>query len=451
RSFRSGRGSTPIAACFTYRDVPGPASKQHWLAEASLLAPGLQAIIEWCRLHIVEATGAMVLDADGNCYVDLFGGAGVNSIGHAHSTWVDDLTAAIQRSAIGAFGSDARLEMLNRLRRFLPSGLDAVQLYSGGAEAVEAALRLARSATGANDVLSFWGGYHGRTMGALAATKGHGGGFGTPPPGFISTPYADCRNCPFNAHPTSCSLACVDFARSVLRQESTGGVAAILVEPVQGRSGNVVPPEGYMSALAELAGEFDALLISDESMTGFGRIGYAIGCDRDNVSPDIVILGKGMGGGYPVSAIAARRNIVGGTKFGEPSASSSSFGGFPLACAAASSAIGVIEQEGLVSRSAALGRRFLDVLREGLTGVSCVNDVRGLGMAIGIQIDPSVSLRDVFISLARRGVLVMIGGGAIRLYPPLNIEEPLAWEAAEVMVEVLRSFDDVVTGGANAR
>ncbi len=430
------------------RRVPGSRSRAHWEREQAMLGPGLQAVVQWAGLAMASARGSLVEDVDGNVFIDLMGGAGVNSIGHAHPALVAALKEQLDAWMVGAFGSRARLEMLETLRPLLPAGLKRIQLYSGGAEAVEAALRLAKSYTGKHEFLSFWGGFHGKTLGALALTSGVRAGLGPLPPGFIGAPFANSYRCPLRC--PSCDLACVELARDAIREQSTGALAAIVVEPVQGRAGNVPAPPGYLRALKELAHEFDALLIADEMITGFGRTGELFGCDHDGVVPDIAVVGKGMGGGYPVSGIVSSEEIMAARPFSEPSASSSSYGGFPAACAAVSATLRVIVEERLVARSKALGAELLDRLK-GLQGEArLVGDVRGRGLMIGLELveDPVTRapvsrevVRRVFLALLERGLIVMVGGNCLRLYPPLTIERETAHRAADILERVLREQD----------
>ena len=417
---------------------------EHWAAELAHLGPGVSEAVAWAGLVVQRADGAQLSDVDGRDYLDLMGGAGVNLIGHSHPGYLSALHSQLDAWMIGAHASDARLDALRSLSELLPAKLNQVQFYSGGAEAVEAAIRLAKSATGKFEILSFWRGFHGRTAAALAATGGARSGFGPAMTGVHTTPYANCYRCPLKTSFPGCGYACVDLARETLRESSSGSLAAILVEPVQGRAGNVVPPPGYLAALRQLADEHGALLISDESMTGLGRTGAVLaGADAD---PDIVVLGKGMGNGYPVSAIAAPAEIMRAGPFGLPSASSSSYGGFPLACAAVAAVTRVVSEQRLDTRAQRLGGEFLALLRELLPEQGIVGQIRGLGLAVGIELIADretraplgkKELRAVFTQLLEQGVLVMTGGGALRLYPPLTIEAAELTAAAQVIASVL--------------
>ncbi|MFI7123119.1 aspartate aminotransferase family protein [Amycolatopsis sp. NPDC049868] len=396
---------------------------------------------------VERADDARLYDSDGREYLDLMGGAGVNLIGHSHPDYLDALRRQLDAWMIGAHASAARLEALRGLTALLPSELDRVQFYSGGAEAVEAAIRLAKSATGKFEVLSFWRGFHGRTAGALAATGGARAGLGPALTGVHSTPYANCYRCPLKTTYPACGLACVDLAREALREQSSGSLAAILVEPVQGRSGNVVPPPDYLPALRELANEHDALLIADESMTGLGRTGTILASEQ--VKPDIAVLGKGMGNGYPVSAIAASSAVMKTGPFSAPSASSSSYGGFPLACAAVAVVARIVGEQQLADRTRVAGAEFLALLRELIPEQGIVGQIRGLGLAVGIELVADTrtrtplgkkELRAVFARLLGEGVLVMIGGGSLRLYPPLTIDNADLTKAAQVIASVLNTW-----------
>ena len=423
---------------------------EHWAAELAVMGPGISEAVAWAGLVIDRAEGTRLTDIEGNSYLDLMGGAGVNLIGHSHPAYIAAMTEQLNAWQIGAHASRARLDALLGLATLLPAGLDRVQLYSSGAEAVESAIRVAKSATGKFEVLSFWGGFHGRTAAALAATGGARTGLGPAMPGIHTTPYANCYRCPLKTTYPGCGLACVDHARDSLREQSSGSLAAILVEPVQGRSGNVVPPPGYLTALHELAAEHDALLICDESMTGLGRTGTALASQHDDVTPDIAILGKGLGNGYPVSAVAAPTALMEAGPYGKPSASSSSYGGFPLACAAVSAVTRTVREQHLVDRAATLGATLLDRLRDLIPTTGIVGEIRGQGLAIGIELVadqtnrkplPKDHLRKVFMDLLDHGVLVMTGGSTLRLYPPLTATADELDQAADALAKVIATHN----------
>ncbi|MBU3864077.1 aspartate aminotransferase family protein [Streptomyces sp. 4503] len=425
---------------------PRTRTEAHWAEEQEVIGPGLQAVMLLSRLCVVAADGAELVDVDGNRIIDFQGAGGVNSIGHAEPRFVATLAEELTRATAGAFATPARLDMVRVLRDFLPDELDTIQLYSGGTEAVEAALRLAKSVTGKHEFLSFWGGFHGKTMGSLALTAGARSGLGPLPPGYFSAPYANCYHCPFKLTAPDCGFTCVEHARDVIKENSTGALAAIVVEPVQGRSGNVVPPPGYLTALGEVAREFDALLISDEMMTGFGRTGAAFAHQHEDVRPDVLTVGKGMGGGYPVTGVIAAGETMAAAPFSDPSASSSSFGAFPMACRAVATTTGIIGDDKLVENAAERGREMLDQLSDLVELAPLVGDVRGSGLALGIELvadkksrrpAPKSVVQRVYLELMEAGVLVMLGGNALRLYPPLTIGREQADTAVGIIRETL--------------
>ncbi|HIV57763.1 MAG TPA: aspartate aminotransferase family protein [Candidatus Stackebrandtia faecavium] len=422
-------------------------AERHWEKEQAMLGPGLQAVVLWGGLCVEHAVGDYVFTTDGRRFLDFQGGAGVNHVGHSHPAVVSAVCDQVQRWMIGSWASRSRLRLLEEIQDFLPDGLERVQLYSSGTEAVEAALRLAKSYTGRHEVLSFWGGFHGKSLGSMALTSGGPRkSLGPLPTGFHSAPYANESLCPFGCSPRGCLRRCVDFTREKLEHDTTGDLAAIVVEGVQGRAGNVVPPPGYLRELKTLAHDTGALLIVDESMTGFGRTGRNFSYDHDDVVPDIVVVGKGMGSGYPITGVIASDETMSVGPYSEPSASSSSFGGFPAACAAAAASLKIIRTEGLVERAAESGTLLLDALTDRLADSLIVGEVRGKGLAIGIELvtdresrtplDKS-GIRHVYKRLLERGLLVMTGGNTLRLYPPLNVGRDSINMAVDVLTEVL--------------
>lgn len=413
--------------------------EDYWAQEDEGFGPGLSAAVRWAGLVIERASGTWIWDDRNRAFLDFMGAAGVNSIGHSNPGYVKELKSQLDRWMIGAHGSSARLEMLDVLRSILPEGIDRVQLYSSGSEAVEAALRLAKSATGGYEILSFWNSFHGRTAGSLAMTSGGSRGLGPAVPGVFTAPYADCSHCPLQARFPACGFACVELARTVVAQQSSGALAAIVVEPIQGRAGNIIPPPGYLTALRKLADDLGALLIVDESMTGFGRTGRMFAIDHDEVRADIMVLGKGMGGGYPVTAVAASGTLMSRGPFGQPSASSSSYGGFPLACRAVTETVRIIRDEDLAARAQELGAEMLGLLKDALADVPAVRQVRGRGLALAVELEADpVRLRELFQSILDQGVLVMIGSQGLRLYPPLTVERGEITSAVEGIAAGLR-------------
>lgn len=434
-------------------EVPGPRSRALREREAPHLAPGTQAIAAYAGIAVESGQGSELTDFDGNRFLDLAAGIGVAALGYAHPGFVREMTAQLRQVHVGSFTTQARVRALESITAMTPEGLDQVQLFSGGTEAVESAIRLARAYTGKLEILSFWGGFHGKTAGTLAQMGSEfKHGLGPLAPGAHLTPYADCTRCPFKLEHPKCGLLCVEFAREKLKKETTGRLAAILVEPMQGTAGNLVPPADWLPAIAEVAKEHGALLIADEMITGFGRTGRAFAVERSGVRPDILTLGKALGGGYPVSAVVARGEITKNAEpWNKPSFSSSSYGGNPLASAAVAASIGAIREEGLVERSRKVGAR----LKAGLSSLAekhaSIANVRGEGLFLGFDlVDPKTrepwspaACRAFFDAALRRGMITMAYAPRVRVNPPLVLTEPEADEAIEILDGALRE----VAGG----
>jgi len=431
-------------------EIPGPRSRELRAREAEHLAPGTQAIWEYAGIAVESGIGSELIDVDGNRFLDFVAGISVAALGYAHPRYIREFTEQLGKIHVGSFTTAIRAKALESLRELLPPDLDKIQLFSGGSEAVESALRLARAHTGKFEILSFWGGFHGKTSGALAQMgSDFKHGLGPLAPGAHLTPYADCARCPFKLQHPTCGLLCVEFAREKLKKETTGKLAAILVEPMQGTAGNVVPPPDFLPAIQEVARENQALLIADEMITGFGRTGRRFGIEHSGVRPDIMTLGKGMGGGYPVTAVATRGEIANAEPWSKPSFSSSSYGGNPLAAAAVASSLGIIADEGLIERAKRVGAR----LKAGLTGLSeqyeCVRHVRGEGLFLGFDLvkpgtnEPwsSAACRKLFDATLRRGLVTMAYAPRVRINPPLILTEAEADEAIAVLHESLSEVE----------
>ncbi len=434
---------TPVE---TLLQIPGPRSRALFDAEAEHLAPGTQSVALFSQLCMDRGEGAILFDVDGNRYVDLLAGVGVASLGYAHPRYVAAMQRQLTRVHVGSFTSEHRSALVRLIAEHAPGDLNRTQLYSSGAEAVEAAVRLAKSYTGKTEVVGFWGGFHGKTGGVLPLLSGsfkHG--LGPLMPGMYSSPYASCARCAFDKTFPSCEWHCVSFLRRKLELETSGDLAAIIVEPIQGTAGNIVPPLGYLKALRTLADELGALLICDEMITGFGRTGRMFGVEHEGIVPDLLLVGKGFGGGFPMSGIVIREPVAFAKPWANPSGSSSSYGGNPLAACAARVTIETIIEEGLVEHSRALGAKMLAELKTWEDELPIVSDVRGRGLMIGFDlvapgtrrlIDKKTT-RWIFDALLARGVLAMIYNPEVRINPPLVITEEQAMQALGVMKEVL--------------
>ncbi|HXY40671.1 MAG TPA: aspartate aminotransferase family protein [Vicinamibacteria bacterium] len=415
-------------------------------SEAPYLAPGTQSIATLSGLAIARGENCLVEDVDGNRFLDIAAGICVNALGHAHPRYREILKAQIDEVTVGSLTTPRRAEALKKVASHTPPGLDRIQLYSGGTEAVEAAMRLAKSHTKKYEFLSFWGGFHGKTAGTLSligdGTKNH---LGPMMPGAHHAPYAYCYRCPFGLKYPSCGLECAEFVRKVVKHETTGELAAILMEPIQGTAGNIVPPPEFMPAVQAIARENGALLVSDEMICGFGRTGKWFGCEHWGVVPDVVTMGKGLGAGFPVSGLASTDEITRARPWGAPSGSSSSYGGNPMAGAAILAAVTVVEEQGLVENAERVGAHMLRRFRELQEKYPFIGDVRGRGLLIGVELVKDRSSKEplakevcakLFQECLRRGLISMVYNPNFRVNPPLTIDQGTVDVALGILDEV---------------
>ena len=425
------------------RAVPGPRSKAIFDREAEAMAPGLQSIALYSQIVVDRASGCTITDVDGNEYLDFIAGIAVGSLGHCHPHYVKRLTEQLERITFGSFTTETRARFLELVSGLLPESITHIQMFSGGAEAVEAAFRLAKSVTKKFEFVGFWGGYHGKTAGVIGLLGGgyrnHQGPF---QPGMHLSPYANCYRCPWKLEYPSCGLACAEHLRNVIKNDTQDEVAAIILEPMQGTAGNVIPPDDFIHAVREIADEFGALLIADEILTGFGRTGTMWASEQFGLKPDVMTIGKGIGGGFPLSAVASSFERMSAKPFGEPSGSSSSYGGNPLAAAAGLAAVEAILDEKLVENSARVGALMLGALKELQNKYRFIGDVRGRGLMIGVELvadratkvplDRTIT-RALFHEALERGLVTMSYSHVIRINPPLVITEDEAMRGIDIL------------------
>ena len=424
-------------------ELPGHRAQALIEADAKFVSPSLPRAYP---LMAESAQGCVVTDVDGNLFLDFAAGIAVCSTGHCHPRVVE----AIQEQAarlIHLCGSDfyypVYAQAAEKLAALAPGPGDwQVFLSNSGAEAVEGALKLARHATGRHRFIAFLGAFHGRTLGTIALTASkpkYRRGFGPLLSGVTHIPYGNCFNCHYNLSYPECALACVDYIEQEIfvRIAPPEDVAAIIVEPVQGEGGYVVPPPDWLPALRALCDRHGILLIADEVQAGMGRTGKMFACEHFGVTPDIITVAKGIASGMPLGAFIAKSELMTWAK----GAHGSTFGGNPVACAAALETIALLE-EGLMENGAQVGGYLLERLGSVQSKYSIVADVRGLGLMIGVEFQTSEQAAAVAEICFRHGLIVLeCGDKAIRLSPPLVVtrEEVDAaldiFEAAIVEVE----------------
>ena len=409
--------------------------------EQEFIAPGLQTIALLSELAIERGRGSVLTDVDGHSYLDLNAGVSVASLGHSHPRYVAALVAQLESVTVGSFTSRSRAELVGLIADLAPGNLKRTQFFSGGAEAVEAAIRLARSYTKRTDVIGFTGGFHGKTAGVLPLSDvAWKAAVGPLPAGHHLAPYPDPTR--FDGTEAECADRAVAALRRVIDRDAAGRPAAIIIEPIQGTAGNIVPPKGFLAAVRQAAHECGALLIADEMITGFGRTGMMFGCNHDDVVPDVMTIGKGMASGFPMSAVISTDEIVAAEPFSLPSASSSSYGGNPLAAAAALVTIETIVADRLVEHSARVGRLFLDGLRAIAERRHSIANVRGRGLLIGFDLVsdperktllPKDACARFFKGCLADGLIAMSYSPRVRIHPPLVLTADEATQALAIL------------------
>jgi 4-aminobutyrate aminotransferase / (S)-3-amino-2-methylpropionate transaminase / 5-aminovalerate transaminase len=427
----------------------GPRSREIVALEQRHMAPGLQSFALYSGLAMARGQGSRIYDADGNAYIDFIAGIAVGSVGHCHPRYVRALQEQAGKLTFGSFTTEVRAKFLDLLGSVTPQGLTRIQLFSGGAEAVEAAFRLAKSATKKWEFVGYSGAFHGKTGGVLPLLWGDfKAGLGPFVPGTYSAPYAYCYRCPLSLTYPDCGIACAEKTRDVIRNQSSGAIAAIIVEPMQGTAGNVIPPPGFLPAVRAIAKDHGALLIADEMITGFGRTGKFWGVDHDGVVPDVMACGKGIGGGFPLAALVSTDELSSAKPFANPSGSSSSYGGNPLASAAGLAVLEIIVEENLVANSERVGAKMLAKLRTMQEEHRIIGDVRGKGLLLGLELVKDRRTKELvsrdftkalFQECLRRGLVAMSYTPVIRINPPLNIDEATALGGLEILDEALRA------------
>lgn len=403
---------------------PGPKSRALSRRLAEVEAPGintLPAVPGAVSILWEEAAGANVRDVDGNVFIDLTSGFGVAAAGHRHPKVVGAVRAQAGRLLHGlgdVQGHPLRVELAERLVRLAP--VDGAQVFFSisGAEAVEIALKTALAATGRPGILAFEPSYHGMTLGALAVTS-------RPEFRQPSAPHLHgyVRRLPFACDPGQ--------AHKVLSGREIG---CVIVEPIVGREGVLVPPDGWLTELARLCRRHGALLIADEIFTGFGRTGRLFAVDHEDVRPDLLCCGKALGGGMPIAAVLGRRDLFRCWETPGEALHTATFVANPVACAAALAVLDVIDEEDLPARAARLDA----TLRRRLSSRPA-RTARGRGLLWGIELPSKEAARRWTGAALARGVILLAGGPAgrvVQIVPPLTISEELLGMALDVLEEV---------------
>ena len=429
--------------------LPGPKAKAIIERDARAVSPSYTRDYP---LVIDRGEGALVEDVDGNVFLDCTAGIAVTATGHCHP----DVVAAIVDQA-GRFlhmsGTDFYYELQVRLGEELSAiapmpGPHKTFFGNSGTEAIEAAIKLARYHTKRQGLIAFFGAFHGRSMGALSLTASKPAQrkrFAPLVPGVFHAPYANCYRCPVNATPDMCAAECLRFLeeQTLVHLVSPEEVAAVVVEPIQGEGGYVVPPDVFLQRLRELTTKHGMVLVVDEVQSGMGRTGKMFAIEHAGVEPDMVATAKGIASGLPLGVLIARAELMSWP----PGAHASTFGGNPVACAASLATIKLLREQ-LMANAEQVGAHLLSRAKALMEKHSIVGDVRGRGLMIGVELvrdrqtkERATTERDrVVRECFNRGLLVLgAGQNAIRLSPPLVLTRDQADTAVRILDESLGS------------
>jgi 4-aminobutyrate aminotransferase len=402
---------------------------------------------------MARGEGAVVEDVDGNLFIDCAAGIAVTGTGHSHPDVVEAIVGQAKKY-LHMSGTDfyyePQVQLAEEIAGIVPvaGGTGDVRCFfsNSGAEAIEAALKLARYATKRFNLIAFLGSFHGRTLGALAATSSkyvQRRGFGPMMPGVYHAPYGNCYRCPVGRTADNCAAECLDYIEDqiLVHLVSPDEVAAVLVEPIQGEGGYVVPAPAFHQRLRELTKKHGILLIADEVQSGMGRTGRMFACEHFGLDADIVAIAKGIASGLPLGVTASRSEIM----TWPPGAHASTFGGNPVSCAAALATIKLLK-DGLVRNAEIVGDYLIGRLRALMDKHPIIGDVRGKGLMIGVELVRDRTTKEraveergrVVQEMFKRGVLILgAGRNAVRFAPPMVITKDHADTVVSIFDEVL--------------
>ena len=400
-----------------------------------------------------KAKGAIITDVEGKDYIDFAGGIGVNNIGHCDEEVLKAIQDQIQKYIHPCFHVvmyEPYVELAKRLNELIPGDFSKKTMFTNsGAEAVENAIKIARHATGRPATIAFEDAFHGRTLLALSLTskmKPYKFGFGPYAPEIYRMPYAYCYRCAFGLEYPSCEIHCAYFLRDFFHTHiSAEDVAALIVEPVLGEGGFVVPPKEYFKILHKICQENGIVFIADEVQTGFGRTAKMFAMEHYEVEPDITMMAKSIAGGLPLSAITGRAELMDHPQVG---GLGSTFAGNPVACRAALAVLDQFRKKNLLPRAEKIGKTVMDKFKELHENYPIVGDVRGLGAMVGMELvvdrktkEPATALTKQFIEICRKKGLLMISAGThsniIRPLMPLVITDEQLEDGLKIIGEGL--------------
>ena len=411
-------------------------------------------IYRYTDIAFNRGAGVYLYDLEGREYLDFVSGIATMNVGHCHA---DVVEAICEQANILIHGAchigymEPYVAMVEALKAIAPGELKNGKgiLVNSGSEALETGIKLARYVTNRPMVLAFTDSFHGRSMGALALTASNTlfrRNLSSLLTGVYHTPYPYCFRCPLkHESPDSCEMACLNLVEKALTTVvPPEDLAAIIVEPIAGEGGYIVPPDWFLKGLREICNRHDILLIADEVQTGFGRTGKMFAVNHWDVVPDIICMAKALGGGLPLGAMLARGDLV---DEWPPAAQGTTFGGNPLACRAGLATLKIIEEENLLANALEMGDYIQNRLRSAQSELPIIGDVRGKGLMVAAELvnadgSPAIEIiKEIIKEMGDHGiVLTKCGASAIRFAPPLIIQQDQVERGISIIIDVLKKY-----------
>jgi 4-aminobutyrate aminotransferase-like enzyme len=426
---------------------PGPKS-QEMHSRASAIMRGYSGQVRLFPVVFTEGKGCTLTDIDGNRYIDFSSGIYVTNLGHSHPK-VSEAVAKYAYKLMNChdFTTPIKLQLLEKLQSVLPGDLKGVQLYDSGTTAVEAGLRACRAATGKHEFISCFKDFHGKTLGAVSLARMNPVYAPTRAPGFYMVPRPDTYRPWWTKEDGEIDTdKYIEFYDTFIKESTTGQVAAFVVEPIQGWGGSVMPPNDFLPKLREYCDSKGILLMVDEVLTCFGRTGKWLCSEHWDVIPDVVTLGKGFGNGFPVTGMVVREPYADAV---DKISASTSYGGNPMACAAALACIEVIEEEGLLEHAEKLGEYFTARMADWPKKYSIVGDVRCKGCFLGVELVKDKETKEPFDAAGEmvykkafaKGLAWIPAGHILRMSPPIVTPMDVAAKGMDLIEEAISETD----------
>ncbi len=436
------------------KEIPGPKSQEMHKKTAKYMR-GLSSQVKLFPVCFAEGYGITLTDVDGNKYIDFSSGIYVTSLGHCHPK-VSEAVAKWANKLMNChdFTTPVKEKLMEKMAEVLPGGLNAIQLYSDGTSAVEAGLRAARAITGKHEFISCFRDFHGKSMGAVSCARMARGdvlSYGpTRAPGFYMVPRPDPYRPLFTKPDGSIDTdRYIELFEEFIMEGTAGNVAAFVLEPAQGWAGSIFPPDDFFPKLRQLCDKKNILLFDDEVLAGMGRTGKWMCVEHWDVIPDIVTFGKSFGNGFPVTAMVVKEEYAEAL---DKISASSSYGGNPMACAAALASIEVIEEEGILENVKQVGEYFAKRMQKMKEEHPIIGDVKGKGFLLGIELVKDKSTKEPFAEAGKKvyqyafkkGLAWIPAGHILRMSPPLIMDEKYASMGMDMIedaiVEVEKEF-----------